>query len=243
MQSPKAWVRARPRRRLAIAGFHEGLAGQVSSWVESVYPDLELVCFVHPGAEAPSVSDAARLDRASRRFQFPTSGTYRGLPLLHGLDWARQLTERRVSHVIPALPDARERSNLIKSAVDIGLEIPTVVHPSAVVLPGAQVERGSILEPQVYVGLDAEIGIGCHLHAGSQVDHNSVLSDFVTLNPRATVAGNVFIGSLTSINLSATVSNGVRLGEQIVVGAGAVVLKSYLEPGLRLFGVPARPSR
>lgn len=228
--------------RLAIAGFHEGLAGQVASWVETADPVFELVCFVHPGHEEPRVSDGARLDRASQRFQFPHAGLYRGLPLLCGGDWATQLLRLGISHVLPAIPDAGERRDFVHTAAETGLILPTVVHPSAVVLPGAEIAPGSILEPQVYVGFDAEIGTACHLHAGSQVDHNSVLADFVTLNPKATVAGNVFIGSQSTINLSASISNGVRLGSRTVVGAGAVVLQSYLESGVRLFGVPARPA-
>lgn len=228
--------------RLAIAGFHEGLAGQVASWVETADSGFELVCFVHPGQEEPLVSDDARLNRASSRFQFPNAGRYRELPLIYGNDWAIQLLRLGISQVLPAIPDSGERRALAHTAAETGLILSTVVHPSAVVLPGAEIAPGCILEPQVYVGLDAEIGTACHLHAGSQVDHNSVLADFVTLNPGAMVAGNVFVGSQSTINLSASVSNGVRLGSHTVVGAGAVVLQSYLEPGVRLFGIPARPA-
>lgn len=228
--------------RLAIAGFHEGLAGQVASWAETAGPGFELVCFVHPGQEEPRVSDDARLNRASQRFQFPHSGLYRGLPLIHGNDWVSELHRTGVSHVLPAIPEAGERRQFVLASLEAELILATLVHPSAVVLPGAEIAQGCIVEPQVYVGLDAEIGTACHLHAGSQVDHNSVLADFVTLNPGAIVAGNVFVGSQSTINLSASVTNGVRLGSHTVVGAGAVVLQSYLEPGVRLFGVPARPA-
>lgn len=227
--------------RLAIAGFHEGLAGQVASWIESADPSLELVCFLHPHTEMPSVSEEARLNRASSRFIFPADGEYRGRPLIFGPDWELQLRRHGISHVLPAIPDPSERAALVQIATAHKFVLPTVVHPSAVVLPGADIAQGCILEPKVYVGLDAEIGTACHLHAGSQVDHNSFLGDFVTLNPNAIVAGNVYIGSYSSVNLSASVSNGVRLGERTTVGAGALVLRSFSECGLRLLGIPAAP--
>jgi acetyltransferase-like isoleucine patch superfamily enzyme len=229
------------KNRLAIAGFHEGLAGQVASWVESADPSLELVCFLHPHTEMPSVTEAARLNRASSRFIFPSHGEYRGRPLIFGVDWELQLRRLGISHILPAIPDPRERADLVQAAIAHNFVLPTAVHPSAVILPGADIAQGCILEPKVYVGLDAEIGIACQLHAGSQVDHNSVLGDFVTLNPNAIVAGNAYVGSRSSINLSASVSNGVRLAERTTVGAGALVLCSFSESGLRLLGIPAEP--
>jgi len=229
------------KHRLAIAGFHEGLAGQVASWVESAYRTLELVCFLHPHTDMPSVTEDARRNRASSRFVFPGDGEYRGRPLIFGDDWELQLRRLGISHILPAIPDTRERINLVQAAIAYNFDLPTVVHPSAVILSGAEIAQGCILEPKVYVGLDVEIGVACQLRAGSHVDHNSVLGDYVTLNPNAVVAGNAFIGAGSSINLSASVSNGVKLAEKTTVGAGAMVLRSFSETGLRLLGIPAEP--
>ena len=53
-------------------------------------------------------------------------------------------------------------------------------------------------------------------------DHAPVLGDHVTLGMRCTVMG------------------GVTLADGITVGAHALVTKSFLEPGIKIAGVPAR---
>lgn len=226
--------------RIAIAGFHEGLAGQVSSWFELALKGRELVFYLHLETELPAISPDARSTRASDRFVFPQGDTYRGLPIVYGEDWAARLKEENVSEIICALPNPEDRKIFYETARRHGFSLPAVVHPSAVVLSGARIGDGSIIEPLAYIGLDVEVGTCSHIHAGAQVDHNSVLGDYVTVNPGAIIAGNVKVGKKSTINMGAMISNGVFLGERTVVGASAFVSSSFPEPGNRLFGIPAR---
>lgn len=43
------------------------------------------------------------------------------------------------------------------------------------------------------------------------------------------------------IGVESMVARGVKIGERVVIGEGAVVLK-YIEPGVVALGAPARPS-
>lgn len=226
--------------RIAIAGFHEGLAGQVSSWFELALKGRELACFLHPEKSLPTISQEAFETRASSRFVFPNGDRYRGCSIVYGDDWVVKLRNANISEIICALPDSDDREILYKSAVRHGFAVPSIIHPSSVVLPGARIGEGSIIEPLAYIGLDVEVGACSHLHAGAQVDHNSVLGDYVTVNPGAIIAGNVRVGEKSIINMGAMISNGVFLGERTVVGASAFVSSSFPEPGNRLFGIPAR---
>ena len=226
--------------RIAIAGFHEGLAGQVTAWFRSVLQGRELACYLHPEAELPVVALGASETRASSRFKFPEGDTYRGLPIIYGDDWPAKLERENVSEIICALPQPEDRKTLYETAREHGFGVPALVHPSAVVLRGARVGEGSIIEPLCYVGLDVDIGTCAQIHAGAQVDHNSVLGDNVTLNPGAIIAGNVRVGEGSTINMGAMVSNSITLGNWTVVGAASFVYSSFPEPHNRLFGVPAR---
>lgn len=226
--------------RLAIAGFHEGLAGQVSSWFGLALKGRRLVCFLHPESYLPKIPKEAAENRASARFVFPVGDRYRGLPIVYGADWAAQLRKANVKEIICALPDPEDRASFYYTAQLSGFMMPPVIHPSAVILQGARIAAGSIIEPLSYVGLDADLGIGCQVHAGAQINHNSVLGDFVTLNPKVVIAGNVKVGEKSTINMGAMISNGVFLGDRTVVGASAFVSSSFPEPGNRLFGIPAR---
>jgi len=226
--------------RIAIAGFHEGLAGQVSSWFGLCLKGRKLAVYLHPEPELPATSPEARITRASNRFVFPSGDNYRGLPIIYGEDWVAKLKKENISEIICALPNPEDRNVLYETARRHGFSVPSVVHPSAVVLSGARIGNGSIIEPLAYIGLDVEVGICSHLHAGAQVDHNSVLGDYVTINPSAVIAGNVKVGEKSTINMGAMISNGVFLGERTTVGASAFVSSSFPEPGNRLFGIPAK---
>lgn len=226
--------------KVAIAGFHEGLAGQVAAWFGTVLEGRELACYLHPEPELPVVTPEARETRASSRFKFPEGDTYRGLPIIYGDDWPARLQREKVYEIICALPRPEDRQTLYESARQHGFRVLTLVHPTAVVLPGARVGEGCIIEPLCYVGIDVDMGTCTHIHAGAQVDHNSVLGNYVTLNPGAVIAGNVRVGEGSTINMGALISNSVTLGDWTLVGAGAFVASSFPEPRNRLLGVPAR---
>lgn len=226
--------------RIAIAGFHEGLAGQVSSWFGSVLEGKELACYLHPEPQLPVITTEVRKTRASSRFEFPEGDSYRGHPIVFGEEWAARLRRENVREIICALPRPEDRKILFEICRQRGFTVLTLVHPSAVVLEGASIGEGSIIEPLSYIGINAEVGVCSHIHAGAQVDHNSVLGAYVTLNPAAVVAGNVWVGEGSTINMGAMVSNSVRLGDWTVVGAAAFVYSSFPAPRNRLYGVPAR---
>lgn len=81
----------------------------------------------------------------------------------------------------------------------------------------------------VVVNSRASVGRNCTFHGSNCIGNNGisqdapVLGDSVTLGTGASVIGNV------------------RLANGITVGAGAVVLHSFCEPGITLVGIPARP--
>lgn len=132
------------------------------------------------------------------------------------------------------------RRSLFEWALSIGLELPPVVHPSAVIAPTARIGRacavfaGAILNPHVQLGdnvivntaavLDHDVTIGAHAHAA----------------PGARLAGGVIVGEGAHIGIGATVLQGVHIGRDVMVGAGAVVLHD-LADGSRVAGVPAYP--
>jgi UDP-N-acetylbacillosamine N-acetyltransferase len=55
----------------------------------------------------------------------------------------------------------------------------------------------------------------------------------------ATVAGRVIVGAHTLIGAGATIIDGVSVCDQVVVGAGGVVVRDILTPGVYV-GIPAQ---
>jgi UDP-3-O-[3-hydroxymyristoyl] glucosamine N-acyltransferase len=226
--------------RIAILGWEEGLAGQVSTWVENAI-GAQLVCFVHPFESLPAIDPLVAFDRPAKRFSIPIGGLYRGLPIVVGLDWARQLDNLGVDGAVCCLSNSTSRENSFLQAAKSGFPMLTAIHPSAQILAESEISTGVVIEPNSYVGYRAEVGEGTHVHAGSQLDHHSVLKPYVTVNPGVILAGNVLIGSHSQLNMGALVSNRIELGDFTVVGAGSTVLESFPLGHVRLLGTPARP--
>ncbi|HPE60911.1 MAG: acetyltransferase [Thiothrix sp.] len=117
-----------------------------------------------------------------------------------------------------------------------------LIHPAAVVSPHALIGEGSVVMPGGVVNAASRIGRACIINTASSVDHDCVLGDFVHISPGAHLGGNVEVGEGSWIGIGAQVRQGIRIGAQVMVGAGATVIRN-IDAGQTVAGTPARPLR
>ena len=115
----------------------------------------------------------------------------------------------------------------------------TAIHPTAVIGEGVTIGEGSCVMANAVVNADAKIGKHCIVNTASVVEHDNVISDYVHISPTAALAGTVTVGERTWIGIGAKVKNNTDICADVVVGAGAVVVKNITEGGTYV-GVPAR---
>ncbi len=120
-----------------------------------------------------------------------------------------------------------------------GIQLVTIIHPSAVVSPYSEIGKGSVVFAGAVINAFATIGIGCIINTGSTIDHDCALADGVHVSPGAHVGGNVHVGKAAWVGIGSSVRQCIKIGENVVVGAGAAVVND-IEPGLTVIGVPAR---
>src|SRR5689334_2616239 len=72
-------------------------------------------------------------------------------------------------------------------------EFVTFVHPSAIVLPGTTLGAGTIVSTGVLIASNTTIGEHVLINRGASIGHHTRVADFVTIQPRANVAGLVKI--------------------------------------------------
>jgi sugar O-acyltransferase (sialic acid O-acetyltransferase NeuD family) len=118
----------------------------------------------------------------------------------------------------------------------------TLVHPAATVGGDNRIGEGCILTAGSRVTTNITLGRHTQLHVNSTIGHDSVLDDFVSVYPGATVSGNVHLERGVTIGTGANVLPGLTVGAGAFVGAGAVVT-SNVAPGITVAGVPARPTK
>jgi len=89
---------------------------------------------------------------------------------------------------------------------------------------------------------EIRIGSDCLIAYGVTITTATHDSSAKIMN-RSTISDPVKIGNNVWLGVGAIVLPGVSLADGTIVGAGAVVTKSYSQPDLILLGVPAKPSK
>ena len=121
------------------------------------------------------------------------------------------------------------------------LTFPSLVHPSIsnevfqfnTIGEGAIICQGTILTTNIKLGQQVLLNLGC------TIGHDVEIGNFCALMPQANISGTVVLEANVYIGANATVLPGVRIGENSIVGAGAVVTQ-HLPPHCTAVGVPAR---
>lgn len=138
-----------------------------------------------------------------------------------------------------AVGEARLRLSLLEQAKSLGLQVPVLLHPAAVVSPHAKIDAGTVMMAGAVVNGFGSIAVGCIINTHSSVDHDCQLGPGVHICPGAHLAGDVHVGARTWFGLGAVAIQGVRIGADVTVGAGAVCI-SDVRDSVTVLGVPAR---
>jgi 2,3,4,5-tetrahydropyridine-2,6-dicarboxylate N-acetyltransferase len=123
----------------------------------------------------------------------------------------------------------------------------------------ARIEPGAIIRDQVEIGANAVIMMGAVINIGAEIGEKSMIDMGAVLGGRAIVGKNshiganavlagviepasaqpVRIGNNVIVGANAVVLEGVQVGDGAVIGAGAVVTKD-VAPNSVMAGVPAK---
>lgn len=168
----------------------------------------------------------------------PDSGDVLGLPHLGSDDDLAALAADGLRLAFVALGSNHLRAEVSSQVRAAGLELVSVVAPTAVVGSTATIGPGSVVLHRAVLGARARVGSGSIINTGATVDHDCVIGDFVHVAPGVNLAGTVTVGDRAMIGIGASVVPGVTIGADAVVGAGAVVLHD-VPAGRTVVGVPA----
>src|SRR5579864_9042479 len=98
-----------PNNKVAIMGFHEGNAGQISEWLEQA-TGLRVAVFVEAGNAPPRIDAAAENKKlVSQRMEYPTADSYKGLPFIVSPDWPERLAAMGIRKILPVTSDNDQR--------------------------------------------------------------------------------------------------------------------------------------
>lgn len=162
-----------------------------------------------------------------------------GRTILGGDEQLETLWQCGVRAAVVAVGDNLARLRIAAELEARGFELPVVIHPRAIVALDATMGRGTFFAAGAVVSANATIGACAIINHLASVDHDCVLAEGVHVSPGGRLAGGVRVGRASWIGINAAVRERIEIGERVIVGAGAAVIRN-VEDLVVVGGVPAK---
>lgn len=136
-----------------------------------------------------------------------------------------------------SIGDIRVRRKLNDIIKDMGMSLPSIIDPTAILAENIKVGEGSFIGKGTILNSDVMIGSNCIINSGSIIEHDCQIGNYVHIAPGTTLSGGVIVGSGSHIGTNSTVIQNIVIGENTVIGAGSVVVKN-IGDNKRAYGNP-----
>lgn len=221
-------------KNCAIIGWEEGLAGQVSDWV-----NYNILFYLYPKDKFPKINSKKIRSKPLKNFEFPNKGKYKGKFFVCKKNWPEYLKKKKVKNVLILVSNTRLRTKLIDIAKKNKIKILNAVHPSSVILKSSKLGVGVVIEPFVFVGCKAKIDDGVIIQQKSSVEHGTLIEKGVNINPNVMITGNCHIEKNCTLHTGSIISNNIKIKKNSIIGAGSLVLKDVKQNSF-YWGIPAK---
>lgn len=145
--------------------------------------------------------------------RYPAVAEIGGIPVVGRFSDADPAVHR---HIAIGVGEPKDRRRLFEQCCAAGFELPSVVHPSAVISRTATIADGVIIGPHSTVLSGSRIGSGCCLLSMVNVNHD------ITVQPWCLIGASVAIGN------GATLEEGCHIAMgQVIRPAATVAAWSY----------------
>lgn len=144
--------------------------------------------------------------------------------------------------IVSAIADPKTKMKLLNIIANNNIEYPVLIHPNALVgeKEFVKIGEGSIITAGVIITVNINIGKHVILNLSCTVGHDTNIGDYSSFMPTVNISGEVEIEKCVYVGTGAKIINQLTIGENTIIGAGAVVAKS-LPANCTAVGIPAKP--
>lgn len=160
-------------------------------------------------------------------------------PVLGNINDINDITTDTAIVISIAVPNIRK--NITEKIINKFVSFPTLVHPNVLIgTDSVVIGEGNIICASNIITVNIEIGNFIILNLQCTVGHDTVIKDYCSFMPTVNISGEVVIEEGVYVGTGAKIINLVTIGENTIIGSGAVVAKS-LPADCTAVGIPAKP--
>ena len=169
----------------------------------------------------------------SSAIDIPVVGSDDDVPRLMSEGW----TDAFIT--VGSIGNTQLRHKLYEMVKNIGLNVTTIIDPTAVIARGTDLAEGVYVGKRAVINTGSRIGTCAIINTGSIVEHDCIIGDFSHISPGTTICGQVSIGDNSHVGAGSVVRQQINIGSGVLVGAGSVVVKS-LPDNVKAYGNPCK---
>ena len=123
--------------------------------------------------------------------------------------------------------DHINRKNIFENEImKVGYQITNLIHPSVEIPKCIKIGKGNIIFGNVHISFDVDIKNFNFICNFSDLGHNLISNNYVTILPSVVIGGNCEIGTQTIIGSGVKIHQGINIGENCKIGMGSIITDS-----------------
>ena len=162
-----------------------------------------------------------------------------GYPVLGDENWLK--TNQDELNIIIAVGSVKKRKKIYGTISGYkNIKFPTIIADGVLHSDTVTFGRGCFICFYNVLTCNITIGDFVILSLDCTVGHDAKIDNFVTVYPSVTISGNTHLKEGVEIGTCSAIIQGKTVGENTIIGAGAVVVKD-LPSDCTAVGIPAKP--
>ena len=160
-------------------------------------------------------------------------------------NWIQQQYDKSIifkSVVAIGNPYSKERVKISNRLKNYNIYPYPVIHKTSNISNDILIPEDIQILANANIRENVKIGHNCILNCSCLVEHDCVLEDGVEIGPGAVLCGQTLVKKYSWIGANATILPNLIIGENCIIGAGAVVTKDVQDNSV-IVGNPARLMR
>ena len=163
----------------------------------------------------------------------PVIGGDEDIPRLCSEGW----TEGFVS--VGSVGNTNTRRRLYRMIKEMGLNVPTLIDPTAIIGKGVTIGEGSFVGKRTVINIGSLVGVCAIINTGAVIEHDCMIGDFAHISPGTVLCGHVSVGNDAFVGAGSTVRQLIKIGEKSLIGAGSVLVKD-IPFNVKAYGNPCK---